>query len=497
MEKESAIDGGKTLPDSFHIGRDEEQTLGLSLEISDSRNSTEDNPSPVFTQTDPRTLKPHPQNWIIYGRDEDVTELIALIRISRWVKPLVVTPTGTIISGHQRCKAVLALGWESLLVEVREFPDELAELEALLLENASRIKTIEQKVREGEAWKEVEAFKARKRQLAAQNNNAAKAVVENFPQLLHQEKGTTRDLIASRVGIGSGRTYEKAAKVVGVIDEDMKKGNLLTAQGLRKVLNENSVDAAHTLLRKTPEERQAIAELLVKGEAKSIKQAVKIMNQNHKADPNNANSSNSSQPNLAGFSVGDWVEISENANEHNKDYIGQRGQIEQVLAAEQQISVSIESVNDKVRFEPHELSLLMRAAPGNPIQVEDMVFIRIDRQEAASQQQTKWNSYWGKVAQIGEMGSLSVDVGSESFQLFPRDVKLVDSPSSELRQVAERVLRLRRLELDEVEERILDVLQRREWFAPRQLDYLDVMENFFYADLHKSNEHQVIQFRGR
>jgi len=455
---------------------------------------------PVLDQVAVNDLQAHPRNSSIYG-DEDVTYLVELISHSGWVKPLVCTSHNVIISGHRRWKTAQILGWETIPVEYRDFFNKTAELEALLLENATRTKSAEQKVREGFAWSDIETEKAKERQrIAARETNQKlgrdvdQTLPENFPGAL---KGETRDVIAHRIGLGSGRTYQKAAEVVGVIDENTKKGDLLTAQGLRKILNEQSVDAAHRLLKKTPQERQAIAELLVNGEAKSIKQAVKIMNQNHKADPNNTNSSNSSQPNLAGFSVGDWVEISENANEHNKDYIGQIGQIEQVLAAEQQISVSIERVNDKVKFEPHELSLLMRAAPQNPIQVEDVVFIRIDHQEAASQQQTKWNGYWGKVAQIGEMGSLSVDVGSESFQLFPRDVKLVDSPSSELRQVAERVLRLRRLELDKVEEKILDVFQRREWFTPRQLDYLDVMEKFLYADLYKSNEHQVIQFRGR
>ncbi len=200
-------------------------------------------PPPLFTQTDPRTLKPHLRNSTIYGLDEDVTELVAMIRISGWVKPLVVTPTGTIISGHQRWKAVLALGWQSIVVEVREFPDELKELEALLLENASRFKTTEQKVREAEAWKEVEAKKARQRM-----SDAAKALrqgVENFP---HPEKGKTRDRIAARVGLGSGRTYSKAAKVVEAIDLATSAGSLETAQTLRQVLNSKSVDAAVRLL---------------------------------------------------------------------------------------------------------------------------------------------------------------------------------------------------------------------------------------------------------
>jgi len=338
----------------------------MSSPSSLSTGSRGEDSQPVFTQIDPRTLKPHPQNSTIYGEGEDVTELIALIRISKWVKPLVVTPTGTIISGHQRCKAVLKLGWESILVEVREFPDELAELEALLLENASRFKNAEQKVREGEAWQEIEAFKAKLRQKASLKTGNHTPVEENFPE---RERGQSRDRIANRVGLGSGRTYEKAAKVVSVIDEDTKKGDLVTAQGLRKILNEKSVDAAHTLLKKTPSERQAIAELLVNGKATSIKQAVKMMNQNHDADSNNTNSSDPSKPCFAGFSVGDWVEVSETAHAYNLIYIGQRGRVEQVLAAEKQISVSIEGLTDKIRFDPHELSLLVRSAPANSVHV--------------------------------------------------------------------------------------------------------------------------------
>jgi hypothetical protein len=38
------------------------------------------------------------------------------------------------------------------------------------------------------------------------------------------------------------------------------------------------------------------------------------------------------------------------------------------------------------------------------------------------------------------MGSLTVDVGKESLQLFPRDIKPIDAPTAELRSVVERVL---------------------------------------------------------
>ncbi len=447
---------------------------------------------PLFKQIDPRGFKPHPRNSSIYGDDEDITELLKLITHSGWVKPLVLTPDYVIISGHRRWKAALELGLESVPVEVREFSNETAELEALLLENATRLKFIEQKVREAEAWEEVERVKAKGRQ------GTRTDIRENFPRCDSQrDTGRVREQVARRVGLGSGRTYEKAAKVVPRSDEEASLGHQEIAQVLRKTLNEQSVDAAHALLKRTPQELQAIANLITSGKAKSTRAAVKMSNQNHDADPSNTNCSDLSQPRLAGFLVGDWVKI-ESANEHNKTYVGQRGRIEQVLATENQVSVSFEGMTDKLRFEPHELSLLVRAAPANPIQVEDIVFIRIDRQEAASPQEKRWNGFWGKVTQIGEMGSLSVDVGSESFQLFSRDVKPVDSPSSELRQVAERVLRLRRLELDEVEEKMLDVLQRREWFTPRHLDYLGFMEKFYLsAGFPKTQKHQVVQFRGR
>ncbi len=140
-------------------------------------------------------------------------------------------------------------------------------------------------MREAEAWKEVEVGESKKRQLATQNNNAAKAVVENFPQLL-QEKGKTRDAIANRVGLGSGRNYEKAAKVVTVIDEEANQGHIVLAQALRLALNNQSIDAAHTLLKESPEQRQAIAQLLVDGKVKSTKQAQRMIKKDNSAESN-------------------------------------------------------------------------------------------------------------------------------------------------------------------------------------------------------------------
>ncbi len=321
-------------------------------------------------------------------------------------------------------------------------------------------------------WKDIEAHKARIRQilLAGTRPHSSPDLMENFPQ---GQKGTTRDHLAKLVGLGSGRTYSKAAKVVTVIDEDIQNGNLASAQVLRKVLNEQSVDAAHTLLKKSPQERQAITNLIVSGEAKSTFQARQMFRQNNYAEFHDSNSAT-----LAGFSVGDWVEVN-NTTVSFTPHAGQRGQVEQILIAEQQISVNLEDGPSKVRFYPHELTLVAKAPPPCPYQVNDIVFVDIDRHEAASPQEKKWNRWWGKVTQISESGSVTVDVGKEALRLFPRDLKAIDAPSAELQDVVERVLRLRGFELDEIEQRMLDVLQWREWFTCNQLIHLENIEKLY------------------
>ena len=148
------------------------------------------------------------------------------------------------------------MGWKTVPVEIRDFVSEEAELEALLLENANREKTREQKVREAEAWERVERAKAKQRQqLAAAMTNQKlgrethETLVENFPQA---SKGKSRDRVAKLVGLGSGRTYAKGKKVVEAIDELKSQGDIEQALDLRKVLNEQSVDAALKRLKKLP-----------------------------------------------------------------------------------------------------------------------------------------------------------------------------------------------------------------------------------------------------
>ena len=205
-------------------------------------------------QRDPRQLKPHPRNQKIYGQ-ESTTDLRARVEQSGWIKPLVVTPGDLIISGHQRREVAIELDWPTVPVEVRHFADEAAELEALLLENASRDKTAEQKVREAECWREIEASKA-----VARMSEAAIAQHQGSENFHTPDAGRTTDKVAERVGFGSGRTYEKAAKVVEVIDREEAAGNKETAAAMRTVLNDQSVDAAFKIARLPDQQRERVAE---------------------------------------------------------------------------------------------------------------------------------------------------------------------------------------------------------------------------------------------
>lgn len=210
-------------------------------------------PSSTFQSIDPALLKPHPNYLLIYGEEVDLSDLVNLIRNFQYPRPLLVNQNNTIVSGYPYWKAALSLGWSRIDVEVRQFPNEEAELEALLLENADRNKTNEQKVREAIAWEQIEKAKAKQRQQFAASStnqklgrNIDKTLVENLP---HASKGLTRDKVAQLVGLGSGRNYAKARNIVTTIDKLIQSGDSKSAFDLRSCLNEQSVDAANRLLK--------------------------------------------------------------------------------------------------------------------------------------------------------------------------------------------------------------------------------------------------------
>lgn len=66
------------------------------------------------------------------------------------------------------------------------------------------------KMQEAKVWEEIEKKKAKERKQATQFGNT---VVDNVPP--PSEEGKTRDILAEKVNLGSGKTYDRA-KIAGV-----------------------------------------------------------------------------------------------------------------------------------------------------------------------------------------------------------------------------------------------------------------------------------------
>jgi ParB family chromosome partitioning protein len=225
----------------------------------------------TYDTVDPNILTPHPLNLFIYGENEDISDLVELIRLSGWVSTLVVTRDKLIISDHRHWKASLELGLTAVPIQVVEFDNEITELEALLLANKNRSKTVEQMVREGWCWEDIEKDKAKQR-------------MKNPKAFAH--KGKTRDIIAKRVGLGSGRNYDKGTKAVKFMDS-LTESDPLTAQAFRKILNQQSIEGAVGLIKLPPPERQQILSKIATGEANNLKAAKKRVQNEKTSEPSN------------------------------------------------------------------------------------------------------------------------------------------------------------------------------------------------------------------
>lgn len=195
---------------------------------------------------DPHLLTPHPNNTQIYG-EEDVTDLAQSIAESGWMKPLTINEKNVVIAGHRRRQAGIKLGWDKVPAIVETFASPEAEMERLLRENENRDKTPEQQIREGMTWEPIEETKAKNRQSVTGNQYTGKnGHREKFPE---DQSGRVRDIIARRVGLGTGKTYEKGKDVVKYMDSMIAIGSE-RGSILRMNLNDDSIHAAHKAMNK-------------------------------------------------------------------------------------------------------------------------------------------------------------------------------------------------------------------------------------------------------
>ena len=150
-----------------------------------------------FYDVDPAELKPHPANPKIYGEDEDISDLIELICSSGFDERLIVNTKGEIVSGNRRNRTALKLELATVPIEVRAFESIEEEIRFLLSKNATRTKTVFQKVREGQQWQAIESDLAKERMKTAQSDRSGR---KNF--FYAAEIGKVSDIIARRVGLG-------------------------------------------------------------------------------------------------------------------------------------------------------------------------------------------------------------------------------------------------------------------------------------------------------
>jgi ParB family chromosome partitioning protein len=155
-------------------------------------------------QRNVNNLEPHSFNTRIYNVEtEDLEEKIEQHGFEP-IGRLQIKPDGTILSGHRRWEAAKEVGLDEVPVEVVEPESEMEEKRLILLANEYRDKTPAEKIREGEAWEELETAKSKKR-----NKETGGPSPEKLPDT---DKGDTRDKVGEKIGV-SGKTYETGKKV--------------------------------------------------------------------------------------------------------------------------------------------------------------------------------------------------------------------------------------------------------------------------------------------
>ena len=198
-------------------------------------------------------ITPHPLNALIYsdGPDEALIENIRAIGI---LQPLILNANNQLISGHRRLAAAIAAGYQEVPVVNWAFSSADEEVEALILANAQRERTNEQRAREAAVLLPIEERRAKERQAnhgaapgrkANTSGNISGSVqgeANTSANVCRSVQGEARDLVASRVG-RSGRWIADALAVVKEIDARRESGDEAGAAALSAVLNESAARA--------------------------------------------------------------------------------------------------------------------------------------------------------------------------------------------------------------------------------------------------------------
>ncbi|WP_144518691.1 ParB N-terminal domain-containing protein [Bacillus thuringiensis] len=133
----------------------------------------------------------------------NIEELANDIKENGLINPPVVTPEHELIAGERRLRACKYLNYQQIEVRVMSVRDYEHKLKIEIGENEHRKEfTFSERMAWARELERVESAKAREREKSGKKIDPT----ENFPQGM----GTTRDIVAEKIGIGSGKQYEKA-----------------------------------------------------------------------------------------------------------------------------------------------------------------------------------------------------------------------------------------------------------------------------------------------
>lgn len=171
----------------------------------------------------------------------NIQELADDIRDNGLINPPVITPdTYELITGERRLRAMKLLGYKQVEVRPMAVKDAEHQLNLEISENEARKDFSKaERIDYARRLERIESLKAKERQVATQfggNGNISTTI------------GSTRDIVATKLGISSGKQYEKEKYIVENQDslspEDFAnwdEGKLSTNKAFRKIKEEKEL----------------------------------------------------------------------------------------------------------------------------------------------------------------------------------------------------------------------------------------------------------------
>ena len=191
-------------------------------------------------------LKPHPMNRKLYGDEVPPADFIESVRRHGIMVPLAIKEDGTIISGHRRWQAALALKMEHVPVQVVRYADDLDEREAIIEFNRQREKTFSQKMAEAE-----ELGPERERANAEGSENLSEAKRTRSGNVATSGIRKDRDKVAAAVGLGSVVPTTRPQGLGAA-----KKGDETAKKLVEIDLSKTTVHAAYKAVEERKQERK-------------------------------------------------------------------------------------------------------------------------------------------------------------------------------------------------------------------------------------------------